>query len=49
MTIEEIDEYKKVAGVKGWDGEIRLWGYTSTSLKKDEAEKFTWENKNSGH
>ena len=26
-----------------------MFGYTSTSLKKNEAEKFAWENEESGH
>ena len=29
--------------------EIRLFGYTSTSVDKDVALKFAWKNKDSGH
>ena len=44
MTQEEINEYKDHIGSM-----IQLFGYTSTSLDKNAAEKFTWENKISGH
>lgn len=48
MTLEEIDEYKQCVG-KGERGGIQLFGYTSCSLKKDEALKFAWENQHTGH
>ena len=44
MTLEEIDQFIKSVG----EG-IRLFGYTSTSVNRDEAQKFAWENKESGH
>ena len=44
MTDQEIKEYQDAVGK--W---IRLFGYTSTSLSKNEAEGFAWENKHSGH
>ena len=44
MTDEQIKEYKDSVGK--W---IRLFGYTSTSLSKDQAMGFAWENKHSGH
>ena len=52
MTLQEIQEYKDAMTKKDEDGDvgwIRLHGYTSTSLKKDAALNFAWENKNSGH
>ena len=51
MTLQEIQDYKD-AITKSGDlgvGIIQLHGYTSTSLKKDTALNFAWENKNSGH
>ena len=44
MTDEQIKEYKDSVG-----NFIRLFGYTSTSLSKDQAMGFAWENKHSGH
>ena len=44
MTAAEIKEYEDAIG-RG----IRLFGYTSTSLKKNQAESFAWENSTSGH
>ena len=44
MTDKEIKEYQDAVG--NW---IRLFGYTSTSLSKNEAEGFAWKNQHSGH
>ena len=44
MTLAEIKEYKDATG-----GDIRLFGYTSTSLSKNSAEGFAWENQDTGH
>lgn len=44
MTLEEIKEYQDNKGKV-----IYLFGYTSCSLKKDEALKFAWKNQDSGH
>lgn len=52
MTLPEIQEYKDAITKKDEHGDvgiIQLHGYTSTSLKKDEALSFAWENKNSAH
>ena len=42
---------KKNKDFSGYEvaGYIMLHGYISTSLKRDEAEKFAWENADSGH
>ena len=44
MTLAEIKEYKDNIGKR-----INLFGYTSCSLDKNAAEKFAWENTDSGH
>ena len=51
MTLQEIQEYKDALTKKTGHlvGLIQLHGYTSTSLKKDTALNFAWENKHSGH
>ena len=52
MTLQEIQDYKDAITKEhedGYVGMIQLHGYTSTSLKKDTALNFAWENKNSGH
>jgi len=53
MTLAEIKEYKDVIDAVDSDGEednfIHLFGYTSCSLDRNAAEKFAWDNANSGH
>ena len=52
MTLQEIQDYKDAMTKVDEDGRlgiIQLHGYTSTSLKKDTALNFAWENKDSGH
>lgn len=44
MTAAEIKQYKDATG-----GYIRLFGYTSTSLSKNTAEGYAWENQDTGH
>ena len=39
MTVAEIKEYRDAIGK-----EVQLFGYTSTSMNKNMAEKFAWEN-----
>ena len=43
MTLEEIEEYKQIKGI------FNLLGYTSTSLDKETALKFAWENADTVH
>ena len=42
--MEELDEFLSMISKM-----IKLFGYTSTSLDKDQAMKFVWENVASGH
>lgn len=52
MTAEDIEEYKLEIGKEneyGIEEGIQLFGYTSTSLEKDTAMKFAWENSTTGH
>ena len=44
QTEEETNKYLLAKGQQ-----IRLFGYTSTSLDKDAALKFAWQNQHSGH
>jgi len=44
LTLEEIKDYRN-----NINEEIRLFGYSSFSLKKEIALGFAWENKLSGH
>ena len=38
-----------MVGFEEWNAVIQLFGYTTCSLKMDEALSFAWENLNSGH
>ena len=44
MTLKEIQDYKDSI-----EQDVTLFGFTSTSLKKEQALGFAWENKGSGH
>ena len=44
MTLKEIKDY-----TDSIDEDVTLFGFTSTSLKKEQALGFAWENKESGH
>ena len=44
MTLEEIQEFIQLTGEQ-----IQLFGFTSTSLDKNQATSFAWNNKESGH
>ena len=44
MLADEIKEYEDHKGE-----EIRLFGYTSTSIDKNQALGFAWGNENTGH
>ena len=57
MTLQEIKEFIEMAGKDNeYDeedelipGYIQLFGYTSTSIDKEAATKFAWENEKTGH
>ena len=50
MTLDEIKEYIDMIGKDRYGfGPIQLFGFTSTLIDKNNATKFIWENKESGH
>ena len=49
MTAKEIKQYSDMAGKKGEDDYINLFGYTSCSLDKGVAISFAWNNQKTGH